>query len=221
MPDWLYHTLRFLHPFGMFLAFAAAPIALGSTKGGRHHVLAGKVFAGGMVLGAVAGILMSLNHSPPAYSLLYFGLITLFYLATGYLAPRIGRGSCTDYRWDRAATALGAAGSVAMIWHGLLEFTPSALIGEGAVFGGIGFTIAASHARWRGPADPSRWRVEHLTSLLAAYQVVWAFIFGLYIRVLPRSAQVLIPAVVGVAAILWTRRRFGEARGTVPVKALA
>jgi len=221
MPDWLYHTLRFLHPFGMFLAFAAAPIALGSTKGGRRHVRAGQVFAAGMTLGAVAGIGLSLNHSPPAYALLYFGFITLFYVASGYLAPRIGRGSVDDYRWDRAATALGVAASVAMIWYGLLEFTARALIGGDVIYGGIGLAVGVNHARWRGPADPSRWRVEHLTSLTAAYQVVWYFVFALYIPVLPRAAQVLLPASVGVAAILWMRRRFGNTRSTVSLEALA
>jgi hypothetical protein len=46
--------------------------------------------------------------------------------------------------------------------------------------------------------------------------VVWSFIFELYIRVvLPRAAQVLIPSIVGSAAILWARRRF------VSVSALA
>jgi hypothetical protein len=47
--------------------------------------------------------------------------------------------------------------------------------------------------------------------MLAAYTVVWSFIFELYIRVvLPRAAQVLIPSIAGSAAILWARRRFGK-----------
>jgi hypothetical protein len=100
---------------------------------------------------------------------------------------------------------------VGLIRNGLLEFTPRALIGEGVIYGGIGLVVAAAHARWRGPAEPSRWRVEHLTSLLAAYTVVWLFVFSLYIRVLPREVQVLGPAIVGVVAILWARRRFGVA----------
>ena len=213
MPDELYYSaLRFLHPLGAFLGFAAAPIALLSVKGGRRHVVAGRWFVGGMTLGATAGILLSLRHSPPVYGLLWLGLVTLSYTATGYLSPGIGRGSRRDYRWDRAATVLGGLASVALIWHGLLDFTPLALIGEGVVYGGIGLAVSAAHARWRGPAEPSRWRVEHLTSMLAAYTVVWAFIFGLYIRVLPPAAQVLIPATVGCAAILWARRRFGAPR---------
>jgi hypothetical protein len=137
--------------------------------------------------------------------------VTLSFVATGYLAPGIGRGSRRDYRWDRAATALGVLASVALIWNGLLDFTPTALIGEGVVYGGIGLAVAAAHARWRGPAEPSGWRVEHLTSLLAAYTVVWLFVFSLYIQVLPMTARVLIPATAGSAAILWARRRFGTA----------
>jgi hypothetical protein len=209
--DWYYHTLRFLHPLGAFLGFVTAPIALLSIKGGRRHVVAGRWFASGMALGATAGILLSLRHSPPSYDLLFLGLVTLSYTVTGYLAPGIGRGSRPDYRWDRAATVVGALASVGLIRNGLLEFTPRALIGEGVIYGGIGLVVAAAHARWRGPAEPSRWRVEHLTSLLAAYTVVWLFVFSLYIRVLPREVQVLGPAIVGVVAILWARRRFGVA----------
>jgi hypothetical protein len=211
VPDeWYYHTLRFLHPLGAFLAFAAAGVALLSIKGGRRHVVAGRWFVGGMTLGATAGILLSLRHSPPAYGLLFIGLVTLSFIATGYLAPAIGRGSRRDYRWDRAATVLGVLASVALIWNGLLDFTPRALIEDGVIYGGIGLAVSVAHARWRGPADPSRWRVEHLTSMLAAYTVVWSFIFELYIRVvLPRAAQVLIPSMLGSAAILWARRRFG------------
>jgi hypothetical protein len=42
VPDeWYHHTLRFLHPLGAFLAFAAAVIAVQSIKGGHRHVLAG------------------------------------------------------------------------------------------------------------------------------------------------------------------------------------
>jgi hypothetical protein len=49
--------------------------------------------------------------------------------------------------------------------------------------------------------------------MLAAYTVIWSFIFELYIRVvLPRAAQVLIPSIVGSAAILWARRRYGRVR---------
>ena len=211
MPDdWYYHTLRFLHPLGAFTAFVAASVALLSVKGGRRHVVAGRWFLGGMTLGATAGILMSLRHSPPPYGLLFIGLVTLSFIATGYLAPGIGRGSVRDYRWDRAATMLGLLASVALIWNGLLDFTPRALIEDGVIYGGIGLAVSAAHARWRGPAHRSRWQVEHLTSMLAAYMVVWSFIFELYIRVvLPRAAQVLIPSIVGSAAILWARRRFG------------
>jgi hypothetical protein len=126
-----------------------------------------------------------------------------------------------DYRWDRAATVLGALASGAIIWCELLDFTPMRLVEGDLLFGGIGLAIAVSHARWRGPADPSRGRLEHLTSMLAAYQVRWSFVFALYIRVLPRTAQVLIPGVLGVVAILWARRRFGEAAQMIPLKALA
>ena len=49
---------------------------------------------------------------------------------------------------------------------------------------------------------------------LAASTVVRSFILELYIRVvLPRATQVLIPSIVGSAALPWPRRRFGTVGG--------
>jgi hypothetical protein len=81
---------------------------------------------------------------------------------------------------------------------------------ESSSFGGLGLGVAGAHARWRGPADPSRWRAEHLTSLIAAYAVTWNFIVGvaLHISVIPQSAYAAFP-VLGLVAIVWARRRFG------------
>jgi hypothetical protein len=139
--------------------------------------------------------------------LFLFGLVMLFLLGTGYLAPRIARGSARSYRWDRALTAVGFLASVALIGDGLSE---SVLPWSNIAFGGLGLGIAVAHAPWRGPRDPSRWRVEHLTSLLAAYAVAWNFILALYVSALPPAARLVIP-VLGVIAIVWARRRFGHA----------
>jgi hypothetical protein len=44
MPEPMYSVFRVLYPGGAFLAFAAAPVALLAIKGGRWHILAGRVF---------------------------------------------------------------------------------------------------------------------------------------------------------------------------------
>jgi hypothetical protein len=214
MPEPMYSVFQVLHPGGAFLAFAAAPLALLAIKGGRWHILAGRVFTIGMVVGAGAGVLLSLFREEPAITLLLLGLLALFFTGSGYLAPRIGRGSRASYRWDRALTVVGVIASVLLIGRDLPRTTLQAPVQEGVVFGAFGLWVALSHSRWRGPADPSRWRLEHLTTLLAAYTVVWLFIFGLYIRTLPQAAQLLIPTGFGLAAILWSRRRFGAPPAT-------
>lgn len=98
---------------------------------------------------------------------------------------------------------MGAIGSLGLIGTGLTgETSPW----EGLSFGGLGLAIAVAHARWRGPRDPSRWQVEHLTSLLAAYTVGWSFVLALYAGL--QKATGLVVPVLGLAAILWARRRF-------------
>ena len=209
MEEPFYTVLRVLHVGGGWLAFGAAPFALRAVKGGQHHKLAGRCFVACMGTGVIAGILLATVGPDFVRDLFLLGLMTLFFLGTGYLAPRIGRGSRPLYQWDRALTGVGFLASVASMGYGVQQTTLDVPIQEGVVLGGLGLWVAVAHARWRGPADPSRWRVEHLTSLLAAYTISWSFIFGLYIRVLPMAPRVLIPAAGGIVGIWWARRRFG------------
>jgi hypothetical protein len=202
MAEPVYTTvLQALHVGGGWLAFGLAPVALLAHKGSRRHVLAGRGFLLALTTGITAGLILATLDR--AVGLFFFGLLTLFLLGTGYLAPRIGQGSQSCYRWDRALTAVGAIGSLGLIRAGLTGETAP---WEGLSFGGLGLAIAVAHARWRGPRDPSRWQVEHLTSLLAAYTVGWSFILALYAGL--QNATGLVVPVLGLAAILWARRRF-------------
>lgn len=205
MPEPVYTTvLQALHVGGGWLAFGLAPVALLVQKGSRRHVWAGRCFVLALTAGITAGLVLATIDR--AAGLFFFGLLTLSLLGTGYLAPRIGRGSRSCYRWDRALTAVGAIGSLGLIRDSLIGNTS---LWEGLSFGGLGLAIAMAHARWRGPRDSSRWQVEHLTSLLAAYTVGWSFILALY-GGLQKATGLVVP-VLGLAAILWARRRFGRA----------
>jgi hypothetical protein len=202
MAEPLYSTiLQRLHVGGGWLAFGAAPVALLAIKGSRRHVLAGRCFVLALTTGITAGLALAMIDR--AVGLFFFGLLTLFLLWTGYLAPRIGRGSRSSYRWDRALTVVGTIGSLGLIGTGL---TGETSLWEGLSFGGLGLAIAVAHARWRGPRDPSRWQVEHLTSLIAAYTIGWSFILALYAGL--QKATGLVVPVLGLASILWARRRF-------------
>jgi hypothetical protein len=204
MAEPVYTTvLQALHVGGGWLAFCTAPIAVLVRKGSRRHIVAGRCFVLALIGGITAGLLLATIDG--AVGLFFFGLLTLFLLGTGYLAPRIGRGSRSCYRWDRALTAVGTIGSLGLIGTGL---TGETSLWEGLSFGGLGLAIAVAHARWRGPRDPSRWQVEHLTSLLAAYTVGWSFILALYAGL--QKATGLVVPVLGLATILWARRRFGS-----------
>ena len=223
MPEPYYGILRFLHPAGAFLAFAVAPIVLVTTKGERRHVLAGRIFVAGMILGATAGLLLAGIRSPdpPVWGLLFLGCLALFFTIAGYLTPRIARGSLVAYRWDRMLTIVGILASLALIADDLPRTTLESPFREGVASGIFGLWVGLAHARWKGPADPSRWRMEHFTTLLGAYTVIWWFIFGLYIRALPETPRVLIPTLIGITLILWARHRFIPRFPTVdPVSAL-
>jgi len=113
MEEPFYTVLRVLHVGGGWLAFGAAPFALRAVKGGQHHKLAGRCFVACMGTGVIAGILLATVGPDFVRDLFLLGLMTLFFLGTGYLAPRIGRGSRPLYQWDRALTGVGFLASVA------------------------------------------------------------------------------------------------------------
>jgi hypothetical protein len=198
--------LQGLHVGGGWLAFGAAPLALLAVKGSRRHVLAGRCFVLAMTPGIVAGLTLATLDG--AVGLFYFGLVALFLLGTGYLAPRIGRGSRSCYWWDRALTVVGTIGSLGLIRDAWVGHTAR---WEGFSFGGLGLAIAVAHACWRGPSDPSRWRVEHLPSLIGAYTIGWSFILALYAGL--QTATGLVVPVLGLSGILWARRHFGSGYG--------
>jgi hypothetical protein len=198
-------TLRLLHPGGWLVAFLAVPVALLSEKGAHRHILAG----------ATAGILLALiRDDGPVVSLALIGFLAAFFISSGYLTPQIIHGSRLSYRWDRALTVVGILSSVGLIASDLPRVKLEAPLQDGVVVGAFGLWIAVGHWRWRGAKDPARWRVEHLSSFLGAYLILWWFVFWLYLRFLPRPVQTLIPGIIGIAGLLWARRRF--ARQAIP-----
>src|ERR1043165_4210658 len=116
MPEPLHTLLRMLHVGGGWLAFGIAPVALLAPKGGRRHILAGRCFVIAMGSGITAGLILAMVDG--AIGLLLFGLVTTFFLGTGYLAPRIGRGSHGSYRLDRILPVVGALASLGLVFDG-------------------------------------------------------------------------------------------------------
>lgn len=212
MTEPYYTILRGLHMWGDWLAFAVAPVVLVARKGGRRHILYGRCFLVAFTVGITAGLLLAAIRSEPIMVLFIFGLMTLFFLGSGYLAPRIGRGSHPSYRWDRALTAIGALASGWMVAEGIKYATRQAPLPSELTFGVFGLGIAAAHARWKGVADPTRWRVEHLTGLLAAYTVSWHFVLLQYQAAVPQAARGMVP-LVGLPLMLWVRKRVAQAAG--------
>src|SRR5262249_1218224 len=145
--------LRMLHIAGGVIGFAVAPLALIAVKGSRKHVVAGRVFALGMAIAAIAGIALTLSVNRHAVGLLLQGFLLLFLTGVGYLAPRIGHGSRASYRWDRVLTALGGFSSAALMIEGLRSSTLGVTISADAIFGALGVWLAVRHLRWRGPID--------------------------------------------------------------------
>ena len=71
-----------------------------------------------MGMAAASAILLSVMR--PQLFLFLLGLLSVSFIGTGYLAPRIGRGSQSGYRWDRVLTVLGGMASLGLVGDGLV-----------------------------------------------------------------------------------------------------
>jgi hypothetical protein len=125
MTEPYYTALRALHMGGGWLAFAVAPVVLLARKGGHRHIMYGRCFLVAFTVGIIAGLLLAAIRSEPVIGLLLFGLVTLFFLGTGYLAPRIRRGSRMGFSLRPCSHILGALASIGMITEGLQVRNPS------------------------------------------------------------------------------------------------
>jgi len=119
------------------VALLAGAAAGGARKGGALHARAGTVFVGAMLwLGLSAAILKWLQPVP---ELGLGGLLTCYFVATGWSAARRRDGSTG--RFEIVACAFAFAGGAAVVWHALSGGTTPA--GPAPLFGFAGLCLLA------------------------------------------------------------------------------
>lgn len=200
-----------VHILAGFLALFAGLGALGTTKGGRRHRFAGRVFVYAMAV--VSGTAIGLYPLDPGFGRFFLALVAVFsfYFAfSGYRVLSRKRPADGPEVLDWGAVAVFAVASAGILLLGGFLFVD----GNGfapvlLVFGAIGTTFAASDVRtFRARPDPGSWVGEHVIRMGAAYIATVSAFSAVNFLFLPMVARWLWPTVLGVPLFVVLRRRY-------------
>ena len=192
-------------------AFALAPLALITAKGGNAHRRWGIIYFWAMAVVAVTAIVMSIYRP-----VLFLGLVAIFSFYSAFVGYRV-LGQKAAYKGEKTATTLDwfAAGFtfVASFLLAFLGATKPVLVQNlgipAMVFGGVGMWIAGT-AAWRlthRPKEKMFWWYAHLSGMIGSYIAAWTAFSVVTIGPLLHGAWWIwiVPTAIGVPAIVMTR----------------
>jgi uncharacterized membrane protein len=192
-------------------AFALAPLALITAKGGKAHRRWGIIYFWAMAVVAVTAIVMSIYRP-----VLFLGLVAIFSFYSAFVGYRV-LGQKAAYKGEKTATTLDwfAAGFtfVASFLLAFLGATNPVLVQNlgipAMVFGGVGMWIAGT-AAWRlthRPKEKMFWWYAHLSGMIGSYIAAWTAFSVVTVGPLLHGAWWIwiVPTAIGVPAIVMTR----------------
>jgi hypothetical protein len=199
-------------------AFALAPIALLTAKGGKAHRRWGKIYFWAMAVVTVTALVMAIYRP-----VLFLALVAVFSFYSAFVGYRV-LGQKAAYKGEKTVTSLDwfAAvftfiASAALAFFGLVKPTLVQNLGIPAiVFGCVGMWIAGS-AMWKfthRPKEKMFWWYAHLAGMIGSYIAAWTAFSVVTIGPLLHGAWWIwvVPTGVGVPAIAITtayyRRKF-------------
>lgn len=216
-PLWMKSFLA-VHIAAGTAAFALAPLALITAKGGKAHRRWGKIYFWAMAVVTITALVMAI-YLP----VLFLALVAVFSFYAAFVGYRVlgqkaaykGEKTVKPLDWFAAGFTFIASALLAVL--GLVK--PSAVQNLGIpamVFGVIGMWIAAN-AAWKfthHPKEKMFWWYAHLAGMLGSYIAAWTAFSVVTIGPLLHGAWWLwvLPTAVGVPAIVLTqayyRRKF-------------
>jgi uncharacterized membrane protein len=206
-------------------AFALAPLALITAKGGKAHRRWGVIYFWAMAVVAVTAMVMAIYRP-----VLFLALVAIFSFYSAFVGYRVLRQKAA-YKGEKVATWLDwfAAcftffSSAALAFLGAAH--PVLVQGLGIpamLFGFIGMWIAGSSA-WRfvhSPGEKMFWWYAHLAGMIGSYIAAWTAFSVVTIGPRLHGAWWIwvLPTAVGVPAIVMTttyyRKKFTPMRKSV------
>ncbi|MBP1987324.1 hypothetical protein [Halolamina salifodinae] len=183
-----------LHIAAGTVAVAAGVAALATTKGGRRHRQAGRLFLAAMAV-TVATVFVLVVLVPTSFRIV-LTLVAVFsgYLAfSGYRALSRKRPSDTAHAADWLAAGSVVAACLALGVWGVVWFLGGSSFGVVmVVFGAIGVTFGGQDLRSFYHSEGGAWLVSHLQRML-----------GAFIATVSAVSAVNLTPTLGVLAWVW------------------
>jgi hypothetical protein len=171
----LYSPLLPVHIAGGIVALLSGTAALIFGKGGRWHVVAGKVFVASMlIMSAFAVYLAVLKHQPGNIG---GGILTFYLILTGWLTARRRDGQTSVYDWGLLLIPLALG---ALTWMGGLQKMRSPVPPEDGVPAGMNFFMGTVMLL-AGAGDVRMLLGAGVAGARRVVRHLWRMCFGLFI----------------------------------------
>lgn len=186
-------TLR-IHIVGGIVAVLAGSVALVTTKGGRRHRRAGRLFVWSMavIVATVVG-LAAIDPTSLRKALALVAVFSGYFAFSGYRVLARKRPATDAAALDRVATGAVFVACLGLALWGVRLYVAGTDFGiVMIVFGAIGVGFTALDAREFRRDGATEWRVTHLQRMIAAF-----------IATVSAVSAVNLTPVIGIAAWLW------------------
>jgi uncharacterized membrane protein len=205
-----------VHIAAGFLALFAGIGAMATTKGGRQHRRAGRLYVSAMVVVAATAIaLFGFDWSRSRGFLALIAVFSFYFVFSGYRALGRKRSEATVGTPDWLGVALVTLASLGILMMGVVfvragnGFAPVML-----VFGAIGTVVGITDgAAFLGYRDGGTWLGEHVFRMGAGYVATVTAFSTVNFLFLPVVVRWLWPTALGVPATAWAIRHYEAAFG--------
>ena len=183
------------------VSLATAGVALVTAKGGRWHVLAGRIYAVGMTIVFVTAIPLSIFADSIFLFLIALFSFYLVFAGWRFARNRIRRAHPMDWI---AVSAIGITGLAMWGYAVVLALGSSSQWVTLVVFGGIALALALADAKFHRDQPGGQRRVaRHLTNMMAGTIATITAVTVVNVEMNPVWLPWILPTVVITPLIIW------------------
>ncbi len=183
------------------VSLATAAVALVTAKGGRWHVLAGRIYAAGMTVVFLTAIPLAIMGSSPFLFLI--ALFSFYLVFAGWRFARNRQRRAHPVDWV-AVAAIGVTGLAMWGYAIVLAMGGSSQWVTLLVFGGIAIALGVADATFHRAQPGGSSRVSrHLTNMMAGTIATITAVTVVNVDMDPVWVPWILPTVVITPLIVW------------------
>ena len=201
MNDLLQLILLAMHIGAGSVSLATAGVALVTAKGGRWHVLAGRVYAVGMTIIFVTAIPLAIFAD--SIFLFLIALFSFYLVFAGWRFARNRQRRAHPVDWA-AVSAIGVTGLAMWGYAAVIALDGSSQWITLVVFGGIALALGVADAKFHRDQPGGARRVSrHLTNMMAGTIATMTAVTVVNVSMEPVWVPWILPTVVITPLIVW------------------